>query len=117
LSRAKQKGTAWETRVVQYLQSRGFEGVERRVAFGAHDRGDINIGGLPVILECKNHKVFSLAEWVDETNVEKRNAAAEFGFAVFPRRNHAIGKAYALCDLEQLLNVLERIYGANGGQN
>ena len=80
----KQKGTAAETAVVDYLNSHGFAGVERRTLSGKNDKGDV--AGIPwLCLEVKNHKQMQLAQWVDEAEIERRNAKARFG-AVWHKR-------------------------------
>jgi hypothetical protein len=53
MSKSKQKGTAAETAVVNWLVSKGRKHVERRSLNGVNDRGDI--AGVPgVVLEVKN---------------------------------------------------------------
>jgi hypothetical protein len=41
MSRNKGKGTAFETLIVRYLQSKGWTHAERRVLQGQADKGDI----------------------------------------------------------------------------
>lgn len=107
MSKSKQKGTAMERRVVEYLRDQGFIYAERRALEGKNDRGDIS--GIPgVVIEVKNEKSFDLARYIDETEAEKANAGASVGFAVFPRRSHYIGKAYALCTLDQMIELLKQ---------
>lgn len=105
MSRSKAKGTAWETRLTSYLREHGFPYVERRALSGSNDKGDI--AGIPgVCIEAKNTKAITLAEWMDETVIETRNANARLGFCIFPRRNHATGRAYVLMELDQLVRIL-----------
>ena len=74
-NRAKARGTAWETRLVKYLQENGFPYAERRALTGALDRGDI--AGIPLVcLEAKNARRHELAQWIDEVVKEKANAQA-----------------------------------------
>lgn len=84
MSAQRQKGTAAETAVVNYLRERGFVGAERRALKGGKDEGDITGLG-PVCVEVKNCKTMDLAGWVDEAMVEKANARAEIG-AVWAKR-------------------------------
>lgn len=77
-SRNKQKGTAAESAVVQYLQAMGFTQAERRTLGGAKDRGDI--AGLPgVVIEVKNCARQELAGWVQEAERERDNDNASLG--------------------------------------
>ena len=88
MNRSKQKGTAAETAVVDYLRSRGFTNVERRTLAGVHDRGDI--AGLPgMVIEVKNCKDMQLASWVDEATVEAVNAHAGIGVVWHKRRGRS----------------------------
>ena len=104
-NKSKTKGTAWESRLVSYLQSHGFPYAERRALAGSNDRGDVT--GIPgVVIEAKNTKVIALAEWMDETVVETLNARASLGFCIFPRRNHTTGRAYVLMELDQFIEML-----------
>ena len=78
MSKQKAKGTAAETAVVNYLHSVGFESAERRTLGGAMDRGDINLSE-HLVIEVKDHQTMALAGWVDEANVERTNAGADYG--------------------------------------
>jgi voltage-gated potassium channel Kch len=85
VSRAKAKGTRFETQVVEYLRTHGFSTVERRSLAGANDKGDIT--GLPgVVIEVKNHKAMTLAGWVDEAEAEGGNAGADLAVVWHKRR-------------------------------
>lgn len=80
MSKAKQKGTAAETAVVKYLQSRGYK-VERRALSGSNDRGDIaGIEGL--VIEVKSAARLSIPQWLRELDVEKANDKAGRGILV-----------------------------------
>lgn len=39
MSRARDKGTAWESNVVRFLADRGWPNAERRALAGVNDRG------------------------------------------------------------------------------
>ena len=70
------------------------------------DRGDVS--GIPgVCIEAKNTKTLDLAGWIDETTKETATAGAQVGFATFPRRNHATGKAYVLMTLDQVIELIK----------
>src|SRR5271169_4802551 len=83
-NRSKQRGTAFETLIVDWLKLNGFPYAERRALHGSKDLGDINIPG--VTLELKNCKTMTLAAWLDEAKVEAANAGTEVYAVVHKRR-------------------------------
>lgn len=100
------KGPFFEKQVVEYLQAHGFPYAERRVMGGTKDKGDI--GGIPgVVLELKNQKRESLAEWVDEAEQEAVNAGVTVFAVVHKRRGKAdAGEAYCTLPLHVLTYLL-----------
>jgi hypothetical protein len=85
MSAAKQKGTAAETAVVQYLRAAGFIQAERRTLNGTKDRGDI--AGIPgVVIEVKNCARQELPAWVAEAEIERDNDHASLGVVWHKRR-------------------------------
>ncbi|MDA8311052.1 MAG: hypothetical protein M0Z46_10660 [Actinomycetota bacterium] len=105
MSRSRQIGTAWETRLVRYLVEHGFPYAERRALAGSADRGDVT--GIPgVVIEAKCARRVELAAWVDEMVAEKRNAGAQIGAVIFPRRNHATARAYVLMELSDFVELI-----------
>lgn len=105
VNRSKQKGTAWESRIVSYLKEHGFPYAERRALSGALDKGDIALPG--ICIEAKNAKAIDLAGWMDEAVKEKANARVPIGVVCFPRRSHATGRAYVLMELEQFCEMVK----------
>jgi hypothetical protein len=104
---SKQRGTAFETAVVNYLQSRGIDA--RRVALaGANDGGDVRVSDWT--LEAKARKVYAFGEAVDQAKREGAHAGTPHAEAVIKR----VGKgdparAFVVLDLEQFAAlVLER---------
>ncbi|AGL13860.1 hypothetical protein [Actinoplanes sp. N902-109] len=88
MSASKDKGTAWESRIVGYLAENGFPHAERRALNGTQDRGDI--AGVPgVVIEAKNCKTTSLATWVDEALLEQANDGAAHSAVWHHRRGKA----------------------------
>ncbi len=106
MSASKQKGTAWETRVVQYLRECGWPHAERRALSGAQDKGDLL--GIPgLVIEAKCAVRHSLAEWLDEATVERDNANARHGVVWFKRRGYTTpGRGFVLMDGETFTNLL-----------
>jgi len=96
MSKAKQKGTAAETAVVQWLKSEGWKYAERRALHGNLDKGDINMGA-PVVIEVKDHKTITLSEWLKELKVEMANAEVEVGAVIAKKRGTMqVGDWYAV---------------------
>lgn len=95
MSKSKQKGTAAETAVVNYLKSKGRKHVERRSLSGSSDRGDI--AGLPgVVIEVKNHARMELSQWVSELEVEMANDKADTGVVIHKKKGTTdVGQWYA----------------------
>ena len=115
VSKAKQKGTAAETAVVNYVKQPtdaypdgAFPYAERRTLHGINDKGDINLGGVPVVLEVKNHKAFDLAGWIRELEDEVRNAGADLGAVVAKKRGTTdAGEWYAILPFKDLVYLLK----------
>jgi hypothetical protein len=84
-SASKNKGSAFEREIVQYLREHGWAGAERTRAGWVDDRGDID-GVVGVTFECKNQKVLALASWVDELVVEMQHGNNNVGAVVHKRR-------------------------------
>lgn len=83
MSYAKQKGTAFETAIVNYFKENGFE-TPRRIALSgaAGDKGDVWLGSNPtvpsLVIECKNYAKelpYKMVEdFVGEAHTEYCNA-------------------------------------------
>jgi hypothetical protein len=89
LSKSKQKGTAFETSVVNYLQSCTTKPIERRTLSGANDKGDVAgvfIDGLPIVVECKACSRMEVPKWLREAQTERNNARAAVGIVVAKRQ-------------------------------
>jgi hypothetical protein len=85
MSKSKQKGTAAETAVVNWLLSKGRKHVERRSLNGVNDRGDV--AGVPgVVLEIKNCAKMELSAWLKELEVEMKNDSAWTGTVLHKRK-------------------------------
>ena len=114
MSRQKDKGTRYETAVLDYLRNRieDPEGmIHREALHGNADEGDIKglyIHTRSLILECKNKKRFALADWMDQARQEAANAGADYGMVVFHRPGRG-GKRmrdqYVLMDLDTLARL------------
>jgi len=115
LSKSKQKGTAWETECVRYLQSYTRTEFMRLPLVGTKDVGDIRGLDLPeFVFECKNRKdaLSSLSQIMRETEQERLNAEAPFAAAIVKRRNFGTGGAYVVMELHNFAQLIkERING------
>lgn len=112
-SAAKAKGTAWETDLVRYLRAHGFPDAERRALAGALDLGDIT--GTPgLVWEAKHQRTFELAGWVDEAEVERINAGADYAAVVARRpRRPDPADAYVIVPLARYVTLVRQAgYGA-----
>lgn len=65
---SKNKGTAWESKIKDFLNGMGFR-TERRALTGAQDRGDI-AGIMGVVIEAKDCQRVELAGWLAEAHKE-----------------------------------------------
>ena len=109
---SKQKGTAWESAIVAFLQHTGWPYAERRTLAGSKDRGDI--AGIPgVVIEAKNVKTIALGTFLDEANLEAFNDGAAYGVAWIKRRGRTWpGHGYVLMDGDAFVGLLiEAGYG------
>lgn len=87
-SRNKAKGSAWERAIVEHLRAAGWPYAERRLAGAAKDRGDI-AGVVGVVIEAKNTSRLTLAEWIDEADLERENDGAWLGVVWHKKRGKA----------------------------
>lgn len=110
VSRAKAKGTAFETLIVTALQEHLGPEVCRRTTTGAKDRGDIHglyIRGLRTVAELKNHASMDLAGWVREAEVERGHDDAQVGLVVHKRRGKGDAlDQYVTMPLRDLLTII-----------
>jgi Holliday junction resolvase len=111
MSRAKQKGTAFERAVADYLkQAMNDDRIDRAPLAGAKDKGDISGVVSPfgrIVLELKNHNRQELAVWVDEAETERGNADALVGVVVHKRRGKGWpGDQYVTLTLDGLVKLL-----------
>lgn len=113
MSRSKQKGTSFETVLVNYLIERGID-ARRLPLSGSKDQGDV-WSDLGVSFEAKNCRAMSLAAWVDEARVETENAGRPV--VVFHKRvgKGNPGESYVTMTLDQFLALLRPASPAQSG--
>lgn len=83
---SKQKGTAAESAVRDYLRASGWVNAERLPLSGSKDRGDITGIDPGVVIEVKACKAMDLGGWMREVEVEIANAGADLGVVWHKRR-------------------------------
>lgn len=120
MSRQKQKGTAFESAIVDYLKDKLCDDkIERRALNGTFDRGDITgvtFCGLRMTLECKNENRMRLAEYMREVETETCNDGAFYYAVIHKKRGvgistlRTIGQQYVTMPLHILKSM---IYDAN----
>lgn len=114
MSRQRQKGTAWEKKITDFLADQGIP-YQRQPLHGVNDKGDIHAAGF-VVIEAKNQARHSLGEWLDEATSEAANAGRPVGVAWFHRRGKSSAKdAYVLMDGATFAFLLREIGPAPEG--
>jgi Holliday junction resolvase len=103
VSKARQKGTSFETEVVRYLNENGFEDAERWGS-GQMDLGDIR--NVPIVLEAKNHKAMALSEWCDQA-AASASKAKKLWAVVHKRSRKNTSQAYVTMSLENFALLLQ----------
>ena len=94
----KANGRAWENAVKELFKSRGFTDAERRRQRGTKDAGDLSgISGLMV--ECKDEKSISLAQYMKEVADQPDFDYDELGIAAVKRRKKGVEDGYAVVPL------------------
>lgn len=107
---SRRTGSEWEARLASHLTQRNTFGGEvfRAPRWGAKDKGDlVNTGDF--VFEAKAVRAIDLAGFLKETDTERDNANKRWGVCVIKRRNHSIEKAYAVMQLDQLLDLIEAL--------
>ena len=107
MTRARSKGTAWESAIVTFLRDQGWPNAERRPLNGANDRRDI-ARILGVVIEAKSAARVELAAWLDEAQREAVNDRAVHGVVWFKRRGKTSpGDGFVLLDGETFVRLLQ----------
>lgn len=118
MSRQKQKGTAFESAIVDYLKDKLCDDkIERRALNGTRDRGDISgvtFCGLRMVLECKNENRMRLAEYMREAETEAANDNAHYYAVIHKKRGtgistaQTIGQQYVTMPLHIFASIIEK---------
>lgn len=102
---SKQKGTAFETAIVRWLELRGTD-AKRIVLHGNKDQGDIDAG--EVNFEAKNCNAISLSTWIKEAEVESANAGKPVVVVAKRKGLSDPGKSYVITTLDTFMDL---VYG------
>lgn len=105
-------GTAWEVTAATYANSEGFP-LERRALAGRRDLGDL-MGRPGWVIGCKSEQTIRLSTYMNEIRDQKDNTLRRNGGAVacpligvelVKRRNYGTGRAYAVMEYDDLLQI------------
>lgn len=112
MSRQRDKGTRFETQVVEYLnRTLGGSQAHRLGLKGSMDEGDVwglFAHGQRVVVECKDVARMALSQWVGEAEDERGNADALAGVVVHKRRGFGparMGGTYVTMTLADLVAI------------
>ena len=121
MSKQRNKGTSYETRVARYMRGVLQEpSIERRALHGSKDMGDlygICCHGFSGIAECKSHADYApalVARWREETLTERGNADADFALLVVDRYRAPMGRSDVHVTLRDLARIALPVM-VNGG--
>jgi hypothetical protein len=107
VSKARQKGTSFETAIVNFLKENGFPDAER---WGSSEMGLGDVRNLPIVLEAKNHKAMALSEWCDQAERSGKKAGTLWA-VVHKRIRKNTSKAYVTMSLENFVKILLQSIG------
>ena len=112
MSRAKEKGTRFESAVCAYLREKlEDDRIERRALHGSQDMGDlfgIRAHGFEGIAECKSHKSVTpalVSLWRDEALDERGNADADFVLLVVDVYRSALRRSEVHVTMRDLARI------------
>lgn len=106
MSKARQKGTTFESALVNYLREHGHPFAERRAMAGTLDKGDLTGLGPRYVIEAKAAKRIELGPWLKETETERVNAKADYGFLVVKLPRRSIATCAVLLTVEQMARII-----------
>lgn len=118
----KAKGSLFERQIVDWIRDNApLLRAERLPRAGAKDEGDVAVqfpDGV-LVIEAKNHRSFSLADWVSQARIEVVNYVAKrkidpssaFPVVVVKRRQKSIGESFAVMELHLLVELIEYLCG------
>lgn len=111
----KRKGSGWEVELVDYFRDRDLV-AERLRLTGSADEGDLWFfkDKKFFVVEAKNTKGFLPGQWIKEAVVEAENwlkkrksKGPAIPIVIAKRRQHGVGKAYVILELDTFMEVIE----------
>lgn len=114
------KGKKWERDALHHARDQGHD-IERLRDTGAKDEGDLALrtGLLTLVLEAKAEKRITLADYMNQADVESAHYSANrlgipvVGAALVKRSRHGTGKGYTIFNYDDILRLtraLEVLY-------
>lgn len=104
-NRAKQKGTSFETALVNWFGQQGI-GAQRLPLTGNKDRGDVAVPEWGLNIEAKNCRQLALSQWVAEADAETLNAGRPVVVVAKRVGKSDPGEAYVIMPLRRLFRLL-----------
>ena len=117
-SRAKAKGTRWESDIVTFLNAVMGQHftlrAERLVQTGSSDQGDIRVGDF--ILQARDRAQIDLSGSVDDGHTQLINyqrvhpgTDTKYSVAVIKRRRRGTNQGYVVMTLDQFADIVEEL--------
>ena len=115
-SRAKAKGTRWESDIVNFLNTIGtFAEARRLVQTGSSDQGDIRVDNF--ILQARDRAQIDLSGSVDDAHQQlvhfqklHPGEGVDHCAAVIKRRRRGIAEGYVVMTLVDFASILEELH-------
>jgi hypothetical protein len=104
-SPSKRKGSKYELDLVKEFRRLGFEAERCYGAGRPDDVGDLELTGIPLVVEAKACARFDLAGWVDEARTEARNAGVDVGVVIVKAPRKPIADSYVVMRLPEFADL------------
>lgn len=76
---------------------------------GTLDKGDLIGFGPRYVMEAKAAKRIELGQWLKETEIERVNAKADYGFLIVKLPRRSIADCAVLLTVEQMARIIEEL--------
>lgn len=89
MGKNQRKGAIFEWEAAEYATKKTGDEVIPRRAQGTNDKGDLfglKCRGKRVTAECKNCRQMSLADWIEQAEIERGNDDGEYGIVIHKRK-------------------------------
>jgi Holliday junction resolvase len=105
------KGAEFERQVRDRFRYAGHRYAERSYGAGrSDDVGDLSgILGGRIVIQCKNTGKIDLSGALDDAEVQRLNARADYAAVVQKRRGKNASRAYVIMDLDSFARLLKEI--------